>query len=55
MEWMFERDLRSTFGNFLTTVLMLDSRDLSERNDGFDLVSPQAGRRHICQLNRELY
>ena len=39
---MFDRDLRSTLGNFLTTVLMLDSSDLSERNDGFDLVSPHA-------------
>ena len=42
MGWMFDKDLRSVFGNFLTTVLMLPSNDLSERNDGFDFVSPHA-------------
>ena len=33
---------KSTLGNFLTTVLMLDSKLLSDRKEGLDLVSPQA-------------
>ena len=43
---MLDRDFKSTLGNFLTTVLILDSSDLSDRKDGFDFVSPHAAQKN---------
>ena len=34
--------LTSMFGNFLTTSLMDDSNDLSDKNAGFEFASPHA-------------
>ena len=34
------------FGNFLTTSFIVDSSDLSDRNEGFELASPQAYKFH---------